>query len=500
MASPAAHSRGAGDDAVSPRGTSATSEVIGGSARVFVAEAVSLPTALITAAFVARRFGPGDYGLYTLAIAIVAWLEWTLSSLFARATVKLVADADDWRPAGAVALRLFGATGALGFVAVWLAAGPIAALLHEPSLAHHLRVIAFDVPLFLLAQAHQQILVGTGAYAHRATVAAWRWVGRMVLVVAFVSAGLAVDGALLGIVGASVVELVVARALVRPRLRDARPGGHRAMWAFALPLFASAVCLRLFDKLDLFALKALGASAETAGIYGAAQNLTIVPALVALSVTTLLLSTLSRAIRLGDEAGARALVRNAMRGVVLMFPFAGVAAGASTELATSIFGAPFALTGAVLSVLIFGAIAVVMISVTSALLTAAGRPRWTMISAVPVLPLALVGHLLVIPRYGAMGAAAVTATAAAIGAVLALATVRRAWHLWPPASTVARSLVATTLTAAIGTWWTTAGAMVVVELAAMSLIAVVLLIAMGEVAAHERRAALSLLRRAPEIV
>lgn len=478
-----------------PRGVSATGEVFGGSARVFVAEAVALPTALITAAFVARRFGPGDYGLYTLVIAIVAWLEWTLSSLFSRATVKLVADAEDWRPAGAVALRVFGVTGALGFVALWLAAGPVASLMHEPSLTHYLRVLAFDVPLFMLTQAHQQILVGTGAYTRRATVAAWRWVGRMVLVIVLVGAGLAVDGALAGIVGASALELLVARTFVRPRLRDARAGEHRAMWAFALPLFASAVCLRLFDKLDLFVLKALGASAATAGIYGAAQNLTIVPALVGLSVSALLLSTLSRAIRLGDAAGARTLVHNAMRGVLLLFPFAGVAAGASTELATLIFGARFAPAGALLSVLIFSAIAVVMISVTSALLTAAGHARWTMLSAVPVLPLALVGHLVVIPRYGATGAASVTVTVSAIGAVLALAAVRRAWHMWPPPATVARVVVTTTLMVVAGTWWKARGTMVVAELATMSLVAVALLVMMGELTAHERRFARSLLRR-----
>ena len=65
---------------------SATREVFGGSARVFVAEAISLPTGLITAAFLARRFGPSDYGIFTLTMAIVVWLEWTLSSLLGRSS------------------------------------------------------------------------------------------------------------------------------------------------------------------------------------------------------------------------------------------------------------------------------------------------------------------------------------------------------------------------------------------------------------------------------
>lgn len=477
------------------RTTSATSEVFGGSARVFAAEAIALPTALVTAGFLTRHLGTSGYGLFTLTMAIVAWLEWTLSSLFARAAVKLVADADEWRPAGAVVLRMYTVGGVVGFVALWLAARPLAVLMHEPSLARHLHLLAFDVPLFLLAQAHQQVLVGTGAYARRATVAACRWTARMVFVVALVAAGLSIDGALAGILGASVAELAVARWFIRPSLRGARAADARAMWAYALPLFGAAVSLRLFDKLDLFALKALGGSAALAGVYGAAQNLTIIPGLVALSVTSLLLSTLSRSLRIGDEAGARELTRNAMRGVLLLLPFAGVAAGAATGIATLIFGAEFAGTGPLLAVLIFGAIAMVLISVASALVTAAGRASWTLLAALPVAPLALAGHLVAIPRFGAIGAATVTVLASVVGALLALVTVYRAWGLLPPPGTAVRALAATMLVTVLGVRWQTTGAMVVVEVGVLSVTAVAVLLVLGELSERERAAALALLAR-----
>ena len=63
------------------RKTSATREVFGGSTRVFVAEALALPTGLVTAAILARLFRPEGYGLFTLTMAIVAWLDWTLAAL-----------------------------------------------------------------------------------------------------------------------------------------------------------------------------------------------------------------------------------------------------------------------------------------------------------------------------------------------------------------------------------------------------------------------------------
>ena len=464
---------------------SATREVFGGSARVFVAEAISLPTGLITAAFLARQFGPSGYGIFSLTMAIVVWLEWTLASLLGRAAVKLVADAEDWRPAGAVVLRTYVVTGLVAFGTLHLAIGPLALLMHEPSLTRHLRVLAFDVPLFMMTQAHHQVLVGIGAYSRRATVAAWRWSARMVLVLILVGAGLSIDGALAAIVGASVVELIAARRSVQPMLRGGSNQQARTMWRYALPLFAAAMSLRLFDKLDLFVLKALGGSAMLAGLYGAAQSLTIIPNLVALSVTTLLVSTLSRSLRAGDDSGAQALAANAIRGVFLLFPFAAVAASAATAVSTMIYGADFAETGPLLAVLIFAALMMVMIAVASAILIAAGRPSWAMIAALPVAPLALVGHLIVIPRFGARGAAVVTLVVAATGAWLALVAVHRAWQVRAPWATIARAGGATVVTALIGTRWQTTGALAIVELAVMSVGAVGLLIAFGELTRPE---------------
>ena len=108
-----------------------------------------------------------------------------------------------------------------------------------------------------------------------------------------------------------------------------------------------------------------------------------------------------------------------------------------------------------------------MISVASAILTAAGRPGLAMLAALPVAPLALVGHLLVIPRFGAQGATVVTLVVAAVGAGLALAAVYRAWLVRVPWATVARVTAATTLTTMVGAWWHTAGALTIVELAVM---------------------------------
>lgn len=74
---------------------------------ILLAEALFIPTGLLTAAFLTRRFGPYGYGLFILAATLVSSAEWCVLSLFSRATVKFISEAQDWRPIGATILRLY---------------------------------------------------------------------------------------------------------------------------------------------------------------------------------------------------------------------------------------------------------------------------------------------------------------------------------------------------------------------------------------------------------
>lgn len=103
----------------------------------------------------------------------------------------------------------------------------------------------------------------------------------------------------------------------------------RVLLTYAVALFVSGISLRLFDRLDIFALKILGGTAAQVGIYASAQNLTLVAGILALSFSPLLLSTLSQALARGDVHQARATGRDAMRLVLALLPISGMAAGAA---------------------------------------------------------------------------------------------------------------------------------------------------------------------------
>ena len=483
--------------AAAPAPREAGRHMLDGASRVLLAEALVVPTGLVTAIFLTRRLGPEGYGLFTLASVVVAWAQWSITSALSRATVKLVGESEDWRPVGALVLRLHGLASLAALAAFWVLADAMAGLAGEPALARYLRLLALDIPLFCIARAHRQILVGTGGFRPRAQASAGRWIGRLVLIVALVELGLSVEGAILGSLGASAIELVVSRRHVKPGLFGRLAFPWRRFFRDAVPLTAFALSLRLFDRLDLFMLTLLGGSAATAGIYGAAQNLSLVPGLFAMSISPLLLSTLTRTLRAGDAERAREIARNALRAALLLFPLAAVGSAAAPEIVSLLFGDGYAGAAPLLSVLLLGGVAMVVVSVATAVLTAAGLTRWTVAIGAPLLPLAAAGHLVLIPAFGALGAAIATAACAGLGAAASLWAVWRAWRIAPHAATFARAAALSAGAFALWELRPAAGAWILLELPVAALTVAGGLLVLGELGRAELAGLRSVLRRAP---
>ena len=475
--------------------------MIDGTIRVFLGEALLVPTGLLTAAFLTRRFAPEGYGLFTVAAVLVAWIEWSISSIFARATFKLIGEADDWRPIGAAVTRLHLALGGTMALGLWLCADAIAVALKAPALGNYLRLFAIDIPIFSLAQAHRSILVGIGEFGQRAKVTAIRWIARLLFIVVLVQMGLSIPGAIIGSIAASVVELAYCRICVRPALFGRINFPVRQLWEYAGPLLLYATSMRLLDKVDLFMLQGLRGSAPETGIYGAAQNLTLLGGLFALSFSPLLLSTLSHMLRTGELDLARRTARDAFRVVAGMLPFAAMTSGAAEEIAVCVFGETFRPAATPLALLIVGSVGFVAISVATAILTAAGKPRWTVLLTAPLIPLSIAGNIWMIPKFGTLGAALVTTLVATVGALTAVATVRRFWQISIPTATLARSLLISAGAYALAAAWPASTLLLLtLKLSAIGVLILFGFYALGEFNAAELDSARALFRRQPALV
>ncbi len=454
---------------------------------VFVAEALMFPTGLVTAGILTRRLGLDGYGVLTMVSVLVSWVEWTITSIFSRTAIKFVSDAEDWKPVGTVIVQLHLLLGLLSTAVLWVFARPIAELLDIPTFVPYLRLFSLDIPIFCLSYAHRQLLVGRGLYQVRAVASAGRWVARLGLIALLVGyAGWEINGAIWGSLGASVVELAMARWFIQPPLLSRSSFPPQRLFGYALPLFLFATSLRLFDKLDLFMLKILGGTVEQAGLYGAAQNMAFVPGIFALSFSPLLLSTLNSALRTGRLDHAKQMGANSVRTVVALTPFAALAAAAAVPIVSVVYGQDYAVAGPVLAVLIFAAMALMMISVVTAVLTAAGRPNLTAALVAPMLPLSALGYGLFVPGYGVMGACWVNLGASAVGAVASLVALYRIWKIVPSAATFVRSVIASGMIYALGIRWITPDPSFVLKLLVLSCVIPVILLCLGELNRAER--------------
>ncbi|MBN1566322.1 MAG: oligosaccharide flippase family protein [Acidobacteria bacterium] len=457
-----------------------------GTILVFMAEILLPLTGIITAAFLTRKLGAGDYGLLVLSSTVISWIELIINSLFSRATVKIVSDEKDWRPAGAAILRMHIYAGMAALAACWILAKPCAALLGEPKLALYLALFALDIPLFAIAHCHRSLLIGRGQYAERAKTSAGRWLARLILIIALVEMGFSLTGAILGNIGASLVEAVIARYYIRPSWfkKVTTPSG---LWDYALPLFLSALGLR-YMGMGLFLLKMLGASSAEAGIYGAAQNVSFVmPGILSVSLSPLLLSTLSRVLQENNLTSARLFTRNSIRAVLATLPFAVMAAVASDDLTVLLFGRHFADSGPLMSVLIFAGLGMIMINLLNAVLIACGNPSWILKLSAPLLPAAIIGHFIAIPIFGSMGAAAVTALVTASGALACLIAVKRRLQISFPASTLMRSLFLSVPVFLLMYFWPVHGIAVLAQIAVIAVLAAGGFMISGELRREEIR-------------
>ena len=466
-----------------PTPTQHARRTLDGAVLVSLAEALAVPTGLISLSFLTRTLGSDDYGRLTLAATIVIWLEWSLSAMLSRATNRLVAETETWEPIASAALRLYVLAGAGTGLLLWSLASPLATSLHEPQIARYLQWFALELPLFCAAQAHIQVLIARGHYRQRAWISAARWLARLALLLVLVGCGFSVFGAIAASIGTVVIELVMARRVVAILWGLGDRSLTRRLLRYATPLLIAALCARLFNRIDLIAFKSWGASASQAGEYAMAQNLATVPNLLALACAPLLQSTLVRMQQHSSLDEARQLARHALRLACLLLPFAALVSGAAGAIATLLSGPGYAGAAPVLARLILASIAGVVVAVSAAILVGFDQPRWTVAIAMPMLLVAVVLLAWIVPVYGARGAASVTLGCGALAASASLGVVSFGCKVTLPFLSLFRSVVVAIAVYAAATFveppW------LVPKLALLTLAIPVTLILLGEFSRQE---------------
>jgi O-antigen/teichoic acid export membrane protein len=398
-------------------------KIIGGTAWNLLAEGISLPAGFLVFLFLTRKLGPAGYGFYTLITTFVLWFEWLIVSLFERATVKLTGESQDWSKLGSAMIQLHLIIGCLTAASIFTLADWIAAWLKEPTMAAYLRLATLDIPIFAFAQAHRSLMIGVGLFQERAYAGIARWGTKLLLVVLLVQAGLSVTGAILANIGASLLELILCRYYLRPGVLLRSGHSYRLLLKYALPIFLLALCLKSFNKLDLFALKILGGSISQAGFYGAAQNLSLLAGILTLSFTPILLSVLTRTLKSGEIERSRQITRLSFRFLIWFVPFGALLTLEAPWLVPLMLGAAFRESILLFQILVWCAIALTVVSMAATVILALNRLRVSLLQLLPILLFSPFLYWLIVPRWGSPGTALVTLTITLTAAFITTLTV-----------------------------------------------------------------------------
>lgn len=464
-----------------------------GSLQNLLGPVVCVATGLITAGILSRELGPAAYGMLGLTVTTVFLVELIITAGFKRSTEKLVATNRVWQPIASGALRFQLMIALIAALLIVLLSPVLADLLKARELEGYLCVYSISLPVGAGVGIFQSVLIGLGRYRAGALLMAAYWLLRLILILAAATIHLTVTAVLLANISASAIILVFSQAVTRVRVSE-RPGiPLKRFLGIAWPLSLFVGACSFLGSIDLMFVKRFATLPEEVGFYSAAQNLAIVPGLVAGALSPLLLSKLSNLTHNGESEIAATLIRNSQRIVICLMPFAALAAGSASEIMLLIYGSAYPAAGPLLVFLLFGAMADSLRTVSVFTLFAKDNHRSILVIVLPFIPLAPVAYYLWLPGGDAVSAAIISCSISWIIAGFFLIAIFRQDSIYPSLQMVCRCMIAGGLGWAAAGAWPADGLFVLIKLVVLACVVILFLLLSGEFKADERRFLISLL-------
>lgn len=390
------------------------------------------------------------YGRYRVVIGLVNLLNMILIGGTIQAVSKFIAEKED-RAASVkwVTLKLQTVIGGTLSIALFLGADLIARHFYgQAELAFYLRLAA---PIVLLYSYYAVIigsLNGLKRFRHQALMDVLFASGKVGFTIALVAAGFAISGAIGGfLITASLLLVISWVVLGKP------PGGESVSWreifSFEWKTLVYAFFLNALLQIDLQLLMALGPPRfgtpdSQAGIFGLALQLGQLPYVATIAVAFVIFPLMSRATFDKELSLVRKYISTTNRYVFLGLVgiVAAIACDAAGIMSLPFFPKVYAGGSQMFAVLCVGYLFFAMVVVNASILTGSGRPMLSVFLFAGMLAVSVTLNLVLIPRYGGMGAAFAAGGTMLAGSVAAGVTVRRLFGTFMPPLSIVRAAVA----------------------------------------------------------
>jgi O-antigen/teichoic acid export membrane protein len=433
--------------------------------------------------FLARYFGPEQYGVYGVAMAVLVWVELFVINGVPTAMQKFLAESPE---RAATWLRLgrrmqFGYALSI-FIIFMLSAPLISASLGDSAFKKILWIAAPDILLYGLYWFYLGAHSGLHRFESQALVIASYGISKVTCCVGLILLGAGLEGAIIGNFFGSTVGLIIGAFLLhRTQLPETTTTEHySSLIKFAVPIVLYTLSNNALLYIDLIFVKKF-MPAIAAGHYTAATTIARVPYFIFLGLTATVLPALSRLLTQSDLEASRGLLRQTMRLLLgLLVPVLILVLTNAAEIVELLYTATYAPATPILRWLILGIAMYTLLVVLSTIMSADGFAN----RAFQINLFAAVSDVLfclaLVPKYGTQGAALATLLAATTGTFVAGIFVLKRFGsilLW---RSLLRAALAGMAIAVLALWWKSTGAMLLIELVTLAGLYFLVLYILGE--------------------
>lgn len=332
-------------------------------------------------------------------------------------------------------------------VAIWAAAGLVHTAMVGP-----LRILVLFLPLAVLTDA---LLAATRGYRRMgATVVLDRFLrpvlqlaglGALILVATATGGTLTPGAAAAAWVGPYLPVLVLAGyALVRSHHLDHSDEGRavfsaRGYWAFTAPRAVASVAQIALQRIDMLLVAAWG-GLPAAALYAVAGKYVVLGQMAAGGLAQSAQPRLAERLAVDDLAGARTLYQQATAWQVLVTWPLHLLVAANAGQYLGLFGSAYRGGRPVVWLLAAAMLVATACGMVDMVLAMAGRTRWNLYNVLLALIMMIAVDVLLIPRFGAAGAAAGLAAAVLVNNLMPLAQIYRMFGLHPFGAATLRAM------------------------------------------------------------
>lgn len=427
--------------------------IAGGSALLFVGTFLGLGLNYVYAIALARLLGPEQFGLYALGLGCFNLLSVIALAGLDAAVLRFVPALRAQSDAASIgriiraALVLSSGLGILFAAALLLSSDTIAnRFFHNVEASNVLKLFALSIPIFL---------VSTVALAALQALREVRWrtsvkylcepVVKSAVTLALIWVGWGLMSALMALPVALALTAVLALLPLRQLLSNWKESIFAGMaygniLKYSLPLFGGLVLNGIATRSDVLFL-GYWLPVEQVGIYSAAFQTSAIMAVVLGTLESIATPFLSESISKNDKNQISSLAGTVVRWTLTgTLPLTIIMVVFAKDI-MALFGNDFESGWVCLVILAIGQLANSAMGCSNGMLLWAGQSKLVMWNSAFASALQIGLYFLLVPTYGAIGAAFATSTGIVLVVILRVVQVHQVLNVWPYGSALYKPLI-----------------------------------------------------------